>query len=125
MDISEFLEKSNIFAVVGVSTDPSKYGHRVFFKLLHTGYTAYAIHPEAGEALGHTRYTTLSNLPQKPDVVSIVVPPEVTESIVRECKKLGIKKVWMQPGSESKEAIQFCYENNIKVIHDTCIILNT
>jgi predicted CoA-binding protein len=53
--------------------------------------------------------------------VDTVVPPAVTEKIVVECKELGIARVWMQPGSESEKAINFCAENNIKVVHDMCV----
>jgi len=61
-------------------------------------------------------------LPEKPDVVNLVVQPRVTEEVVKECKRLGIKKVWMQPGSESKKAVNFCLENNIEVIYNICIM---
>jgi predicted CoA-binding protein len=58
-----------------------------------------------------------------PDVVDTVVPPTVTEAIVKECKELGIARVWMQPGSESEKALNFCAENNIKVVHDMCVMV--
>ena len=54
---------------------------------------------------------------------SIVVPPEVTEDIVKQCKKLNIKKIWMQPGSESKKAIDYCKKNNIELLNGVCILL--
>jgi len=41
-------------------------------------------------------YSNLKELPKIPDVVDIVVPPKITEKIVAECKKLKIKKIWMQ-----------------------------
>jgi predicted CoA-binding protein len=41
-------------------------------------------------------------------VVDVVVPPKVTEHTVETCQKLGITRVWMQPGSESEKAIKFC-----------------
>jgi predicted CoA-binding protein len=123
--LPEFLDKKNIFAVVGVSSNSEKYGYKVFFKLLNAGYHIYAVHPEGGHVETQKRYTTLKDLPQKPDVVSLVVAPSATEEIVKECKQLHIDKIWMQPGSESQKSIQYCHENHIKVIHDLCIILNT
>jgi len=56
-------------------------------------------------------------------VVDIVVPPQVTEEIVRQCAELGLGRVWMQPGSESEEAIRFCQEKGIRVVHDACAML--
>ncbi|MCD4704955.1 CoA-binding protein [bacterium] len=36
---------------------------------------------------------------------------------------IGICKIWMQPGSESDLAIKFCEDNNIKYIHDVCVMI--
>jgi predicted CoA-binding protein len=65
----------------------------------------------------------LEKLPVKPDVVNVVVPPKVTEHLVETCKKLGITKVWMQPGSESEKAIKFCEENGINVVYGVCVMV--
>lgn len=121
--IEDYLRKQNIFAVVGVSTNPEKYGHQVYKDLKEAGYVVYAINPHIDEVLGDRCYHSLSELPEKPDVVDTVVPPEVTEEIVKECKELGIKRVWMQPGSESENAIRFCEENDINVVHDVCVMV--
>jgi predicted CoA-binding protein len=121
--IHDFLRKQNVFAVVGVSKNPEKYGHQVYKDLKEAGYVVYAVNPTIDEVLGDRCYHTLSELPQKPDVVDTVIPPAVTEKIVLECKELGIERVWMQPGSESERAIAFCNRNNIKVVHNVCVMV--
>jgi len=121
--IKDFLRKQNVFAVVGVSQNPAKYGHQVYKDLKEAGYVVYAVNPNIDEVLGDRCYHSLSELPEKPDIVDTVVPPTVTEKIVKECRELGIGRVWMQPGSESKQAIRFCEENNIKVVHDVCVMV--
>lgn len=119
----EFLDRRNTFAVVGVSRDPGKYGHKVYVDLKKAGYKAYPLNPKIDAILGDRCYPKLEDLPEKPDVVNLVVPPGTTERIVEDCKKMGIDKVWMQPGSESEKAIKFCNENNIKVIYGVCVML--
>jgi predicted CoA-binding protein len=121
--INKFLEKTNIFAVVGASRDPEKYGHQVYKDLKGAGYKVYPVNPNAKEILGDKCYPDLKDLPTKPDVVNIVVPPKVTEKTVKTCKILGITKVWMQPGSESENAIKFCHENDIDVMYGTCVMV--
>jgi predicted CoA-binding protein len=121
--IKSFLDKRNVFAVVGASRDPDKYGHQVYADLKKAGYKVYAINPNAHEILGDTSYAQLEDLPKKPDVVDLVVPPKITEKIVETCKKLGIRKVWMQPGSESEKAIEFCNENGIDVVYGVCVMI--
>jgi len=121
--IKKFLNKRNIFAVVGASRDPEKYGYQVYKDLKEAGYRVYPVNPNADKILGNKCYPSLGDLPTKPDVVDVVVPPKVTEKIVKTCKKLGITKVWMQPGSESETAIKFCSENGIDVVHDRCVMI--
>jgi predicted CoA-binding protein len=121
--IDEFLDKKNIFAVIGVSKDSKKYGNKVYFDLKRAGYNVYPVNPNVSEVSGEKCYPKLKNLPTLPDVVDTVVHPKITEEIVKECKNLGIDKVWMQPGSESKKAIRFCIENDIKVLYGICVMI--
>jgi predicted CoA-binding protein len=121
--IRPFLNKKNIFAVVGASRDPKKYGYQVYKDLKNAGYEVYAINPNAEEILGDKCYPSLENLPVKPDVVDVVVPPKVTEEVVKACKGLVITRVWMQPGSESEKAIKFCEENGIDAVYGVCVMI--
>ena len=121
--ITEFLNKKNVFAVVGASRDPKKYGHQIFKDLRNAGYKVYCVNPNADEVIGVKCYPCIEALSEKPDVVDIVVPPKVTEEVVMICKKLSIMKVWMQPGSESEKAIKFCEENNIDVVYGVCVMI--
>ncbi|MCW7071626.1 MAG: CoA-binding protein [Methanophagales archaeon] len=121
--IKDFLRKQNVFAVVGVSRDPAKYGHQVYKDLKEAGYAVYAVNPNIDEVLGDRCYHSLGELPERPDVVDTVVPPAVTEEVVEECKELGVERVWMQPGSESERAINFCTRNRIKVVQNVCVMV--
>ncbi len=120
--IEEFINQ-RVWAVVGASTDPDKFGHQIFRDLREAGYTVYGVNPRGGEIEGQKLYPALSDLPERPAVVDIVVPPAVTEEIVRQCAQLGLKRVWMQPGSESEAAIRFCQEQDIKVVYLTCAMI--
>jgi predicted CoA-binding protein len=121
--IRAFLDKHNVFAVVGASRDPRKYGHQVYRDLKSAGYKVYPVNPSAQEVLGDRCYPDLKELPEKPDVVVTVVPPQVTEQVVRACKELGIRRVWMQPGSESEVAVKYCKENGLEVVYNMCIMV--
>lgn len=121
--ITDFLDKRNTFAVVGASRNPKKYGYKVYKSLKETGYKVYPVNPNAEEILGDRCYPAIENLPFKLDVVNVVVPPKITEEVVKTCKRLGITKVWMQPGSESKNTIQFCDRNGIDVLYSVCVMI--
>lgn len=124
IDLKSFFKKNNVFAVVGVSRNLKKYGNKVFNDLISNGYRTYAINPHIDSLKGYKVYSSLEKLPEKVDVVVFVVPPKITFEMLKQVKKLRIKNVWMQPGSESQKAIQFCENNNINIIVNQCIIVN-
>ena len=106
----------SLIAVVGVSDDASKYGHRIFRDLTNAGYPVKGVNPKGGFVLGHSIYKSLSEIEKKPDLVITVVPPAATLLLVEECNRLGIKSVWMQPGSESTAALEKAKTYGIKTI---------
>ena len=120
--IREFINE-RVWAVVGASTDPSKYGNQIFRTLRAAGYTVYGVNARGGEIEGQQLYGSLADLPEKPAVVDTVVPPRVTERIIEQCAELGLRRVWMQPGSESDQAIALCQEHNIKAVHGACAMI--
>jgi predicted CoA-binding protein len=120
--IADFTNR-RAWAVVGVSTDRSKYGYRVYRSLREAGYYVYAVNPNAETVDGEPVYPSLEALPQRPEVVDVVVPPAVTEQIVRECDRLGLRRVWLQPGAESEDAIRYCHEHSIAVVHHACAMV--
>ncbi|OGR62397.1 MAG: hypothetical protein A2X31_01660 [Elusimicrobia bacterium GWB2_63_22] len=105
-----------LIAVVGVSDDASKYGHKIFRDLLKAGYPVKGVNPKGGFVLGNNIYKSLSEIEARPDLVITVVHPGVTEGVVEECNALGIKTVWMQPGSESEAALAKARTYGIKTI---------
>jgi predicted CoA-binding protein len=120
--IREFIDQ-RVWAVVGASTDPAKYGNQVFRSLHDAGYTVFGVNVGGGTIEGQQLYRSLADLPQTPAVVDTVVPPGVAERIVQQCVELGITRVWMQPGSESEAAITYCHEHNIQVVHHACAMI--
>ena len=112
-----------VWAVVGASNDPRKYGNMIFRDLTRAGYRVYGVNPKGGEIDGVALYVSLDTLPEKPQVVDMVVPPAVTERTVEQCAELGLNRVWMQPGSESDRAIELCHERGIRVVHDACAMV--
>lgn len=116
------LNKHKPIAIVGVSSDKNKYGYKVFKDLLDNGYLIFGVNPKLESLLDQKIYPRLSSLPELPELVITVVPPKVTLEIVRECHKLGIKNIWMQPGNESPEAIALAEKNGMTVVSNACVM---
>lgn len=115
--------KNKVIAVVGVSHRPEKYGYKIFKDFIDAGYCVYGVCVRGADILNQKMYKTIKEIGVIPDMVITVVPSSVTEKIVEECRELGIKEIWMQPGSESELAIANAEKYAITVTHSACIMI--
>jgi len=115
-DIAKFLA-APAFAVVGASSDKNKFGYKCFDCYLRNGLKAYPINPKGETVLGQAAYKRLSDLPEPVQSVSIITPPVVTEAVVDEAIKLGVKNIWMQPGADSAAAVEKAEAAGLNVIY--------
>ena len=120
--VEQFLSEKTL-ALAGASRSGKKFGNTVVKELTKKGYELLLVHPEASEIEGLTCYSDLSELPDGVGGLVLIVPPEQTERITREAAAAGIRRIWMQQGSESPTAVEFCRENGIDVIHGECILM--
>jgi predicted CoA-binding protein len=114
-----------VIAVVGATDDPNKYGHRIYRNLKHKGYTVYPVNPNRATVDGDPAYSNLAELPQKPDIVNVVVPPEATLAVLRECLDLQLKRVWLQPGAESDAVLAFLDAHDFAYLAQACIMIES
>ena len=121
--IEEFMAQKK-FAIVGATNNIEKYGYQIFKNLKGRRYEVFPVNPKLKDLEGVKCYASFDDIPVKVDVVDFVVPPEVTAVILKDCKRLGLNHIWLQPGSESEAAIAYCHENNLKVVHDVCVMLS-
>ncbi|KAK1978541.1 CoA binding domain-containing protein [Colletotrichum cereale] len=103
---------SKFFAVVGASSNPAKFGHKIFAWYLDHAIPAIPVNPTAAtvNALGkdHPAIPNLSALPSPKDTaVSVITPPPATLQVLREAKSLGVPAVWLQPGTFDDEVLAF------------------
>ncbi len=119
----KMIDKKFLYAIVGASNNLEKYGYKVFKDFLDWWYKVIPINPKEQEILWQHVYPTLSSVDKKIDVVICVVPPNVTELVVDEVKKIWIKNIWMQPWSQNDISIQKCLDNWINCVHDACIMI--
>lgn len=120
--VKEMLEQQ-VWAVLGVSRSPHKFGYKIYKKLLAKGYTVYPINPKRTEVDSRKCYANLKEeLPEVPQVVCFVVPPSVTKQAVEVCKELGVRYLWMQPGTVDEDAVKSAESAGLVVIKDQCIL---
>jgi predicted CoA-binding protein len=121
--IDRFL-KSGVFAVVGASSNPDKYGNKVLRCYLQNNMKAIPVNPREKAIEGVDCVASVMELPDDVESISVITPPQVTEQVVEMAARKGIGNVWMQPGAESAKAVEVCRKNNINVIADgSCILV--
>ena len=113
--VDEFLDGS-AHAIVGASRDRAKYGNKVLRAYLQKNRLVFPVNPNADEVEGVKAYPNLASLPQTVHGISVITPPDVTDAIVEQAGKLGIKNVWMQPGAESERAVERAEQLGMSVI---------
>ncbi len=110
-------------AVVGASTDRSKYGNKAVRAFLSAGFEVYPINPSADFVEGLAAFASLDDLPVKSlDRVSLYVPPTVGIKLLDQLAKKQVKEVWLNPGAESPELVSRAEELGLNVIQ-ACSIL--
>jgi predicted CoA-binding protein len=121
--VRDFLAQKRI-AVAGVSRRSSEAANAIYKKLRGAGYQVFATNPKAEEVEGDPCYPDLASIPGGVDGVVVATPPAAAEEIVRQCRELGIPRVWMHrsfgEGSVSQPAVDYCRENGIAVIPGAC-----
>ena len=121
--VGDFLAQKTI-AVAGVSRDGDLPANLIFKKLRDAGYEVFPVYPRAQEVEGTICFPDLDSVPAEIQGLVIATPPAATDSLVEDCIRLGIPRVWMHrsfgEGSVSRQAIRRCQESGIAVIPGAC-----
>lgn len=123
MDRMHNFLKEPTWAVVGATTRTEKVGHTIFATLRQQGYQVYPVHPKYTAIDGVTCYPSVTALPVVPQVVDVVVPPDQTLMVLKECAEKGIRKIWMQPGTQDDRCLQLAETLDLEVVHNACVLI--
>jgi uncharacterized protein len=110
-------------AVVGASRSGRKFGNAACRTLRSKGYRVYPIHPTAITIDGEPCFRDLTSLPEPVTALLIVVPPAAAVNVMREAAAAGIRRVWLQQGAESPEALKTGAALGLDVIAGECILM--
>ena len=123
--IDDFVAQRTL-ALAGVSRDGrAGFGNAVRKELPKRGYTLRLVHPEADAIDGEPCARRLADVAGDVGGLLCVTQPEATEALVAEAVEAGIRRIWIQQGAESAEAIQKAEEAGIAVVHGHCILMFT
>ncbi len=120
--IEEFIASEPI-AMVGVSRNPKKYGFTAFRELKEKGMNIIPVNPYTDEIHQAKVYRDIKSLPADVKGLLIMTPKNQTAGIIKEAKEKGLKQIWIQQMSETKEALQELKGTDINYITGECILM--
>jgi uncharacterized protein len=97
---------AKVVAVIGASGDRDKFGNRAVRAFRRHGYTVIPINPHETAIEGLKAYRSVLDVPDRIDMASFYVPPEIGEKVIDEVAQKGIAEVWLNPGAESEHLIR-------------------
>jgi uncharacterized protein len=92
-------------AVIGASSDRTKYGNRAVRAYQAQGWTVYPVNPKEAVIEGIPAYPTIADVPQPVDRASLYVPPSVGIQLLDAISAHRVKELWVNPGSGSPELL--------------------
>ncbi len=121
--IKEMLALKN-WAVVGAHADGRKFGNKVFKKHIRENRNVYLVNPKYQEIDGIKVYSSLKDITEPIDCISMVVNKNVARRAVEEAIEKNIKYIWFQPNTYDLELIKLTEENGIKAVYGTCVLMH-
>jgi len=120
--LADILKTVKTIAMVGASSDPSKFSYGVLRVLHETGYEMIPVNPnEAGKEIrGLQCYPSLKSIERPVDMVQVFRSSEAAYQVTQEAIEIGAKVVWMQLGVRNDAAAELAEAAGLKVVMNRC-----
>ena len=122
LDPKRVLNDSHTIAVLGVNKDHDSYANKIVRKIKALKKVAYPINPKYDELFGDIVYESIEKCPSTPDLVVFVVNPTIGINYLENINELGIKTIWLQPGTISVELLEEAQRLELNVV-DACVLV--
>ena len=109
-------------AVIGASNNRAKFGNKAVRAFCQQGYTVYPVNPKETEIEGLPAYKSVLDVPIRPVMISVYVPPQVLLKILPDIAAKGCDELWLNPGTESVEVLAEAGRVELNVVQ-ACSIL--
>jgi len=110
-------------AIVGASSDRSKFGNKAVRAYAQSGYHVYPVNPRESTIEGWPVYRTVLDVPaEKLDRVSIYLPPAIAERALDDIAKKRSDEVWLNPGADAPHVIDKARGLGLNVIAGCSIV---
>ena len=109
-------------AIIGASTDRAKFGNKAVRAFVQQGYTVYPVNPKETEIEGLPAFTSIRDVPMRPQMISVYLPPPVLLKVLPDIAAKGCDELWLNPGTESDEVLAEAERLGLQVIQACSIV---
>jgi len=109
-------------AIVGASSDRSKFGNKALRAFKAEGHRVIPINPNEAEVEGIATYASVLDVPGRIDMATVYVQPEVGLQLLPEFEQKQIGEIWINPGAESSMLLAEAARRKLNVIVACSII---
>jgi uncharacterized protein len=121
LTIQRVIHSATTIAVVGLSPNELRASNFVAYYLKRHGYRVIPVNPRAAEILGEESYESLSDVPDRVDIVDVFRAPDALPAIAREAVAIGAGTLWCQFGVINEEAARIAEDGGVTVVMDRCL----
>ena len=120
--LSDILKSVKTIAMVGASSDKTKFSYGVLRVLHETGYEMLPVNPDRKltEIRGLKVYHSLKEIDIPVDMVQVFRRKEELLNVAKEAIEIGAKVLWGQIGVYDDEAARIAENAGLKVIMNRC-----
>ncbi len=113
-------------AIIGASSRENRYSYKAQQMLTEHNHTVFPVNPYGGEVLGATCFTSITEVTEQLDTVTIYVSAKRLEPIIDDIIAKSPKRVIFNPGTECESCIEKVKLAGIEaVIACTLVLLST
>ena len=109
-------------AVVGASTDKTKYGNKAVRAYVKQGYTVFPVNPNATTIEGLRTYASVRDVPGPVDRVTLYLPPAVGVKVLPDIAEKNPAEFFVNPGAESPELMEEAERLGLQPIYACAIV---
>lgn len=118
----EIMKKSTNVAIVGASDNPARASYFVATYLMSSShFKLFFVNPRLETLLGQPVYKSLSDIPEKIDIVDVFRKPADCFGILDEAIAIGAKTLWLQLGISVPEVAEKGSAAGLNVVMNRCL----